>query len=93
LAKRIAGTVPWIQNGKQTSRIVDAKQAFGDPVQAAAQVRFFDESGDPQQRRLARLAYQQFQGKRLRGPNKDEKPSKPARKRAAKTTKGKKRPR
>jgi hypothetical protein len=93
VAKRIAGTVPWIQNGKQTSKIVDAKQAFGDPAQAAAQVRFFDESGNPQQRRLARLAYQQFQGKRLRGPNKEEKPSKPARKRATHATKGRKRAR
>jgi hypothetical protein len=70
LAKRITGTTPWIQNGKQTNRIVDAKQAFGDPAQAAAQVAFFDANGDPEQRRLARLAFQQFQGKRLRGPNK-----------------------
>jgi hypothetical protein len=91
LAKRIAGTTPWIQNGKQTSRIVEAKLAFGDPAQAAAQVAFFDAHGDPQQRRLARLAFQQFQGKRLRGPNKPRKAATPvkakARKKAAKPRK------
>jgi hypothetical protein len=87
LAKRIGGTTPWIQNGKQTARIVDAKEAFGDPAQAAAQVAFFDAHGDPQQRRLARLAYQQFQGKRLRGPNKAAKPVTPAKAKAKKVAK------
>ncbi len=87
MAKRIGGTTPWILNGKQTGKIVDAKQAFGDPAQAAAQVAFFDANGDPRQRRLARLAYQQFQGKRLRGPNKAAKAAKPARAKAKKAAK------
>ena len=91
MAKRIAGTVPWIQNGKQTAKIVDAEKAFGDPVQAAAQVAFFDANGTPQERRLARLAYQQFQGKRLRGPNKGVKKAKPTKKQARKSVRGKSR--
>jgi phage I-like protein len=90
LAKRIGGTTPWIENGKQTGKIVDAKQAFGDSVQAAAQVAFFDAHGDPQQRRLARLAYQQFQGKRLRGPNKAAKPVRAAKAKAKKVAKPRK---
>lgn len=84
MAKRIGGTTPWIRNGKQTGRIVDAEQAFGDPAQAAAQVAFFDAHGDSRQRRLARMAYQQFQGKRLRGPNKAAKAATPKAKAKAK---------
>jgi hypothetical protein len=91
VARRIAGTVPWVHNGKQTAKIVDAKKAFEDPEQAAAQVAFFDANGDPQQRRLARLAYQQFQGKRLRGPNKGVKKAKPTQKHARKAARGKNR--
>jgi hypothetical protein len=90
MAKQIVGTIPWIQNGKQTTKIVDAKKAFSDPEQAAAQVAFFDAIGDPQQKRLARLAFQQYIGKRLRGPNKGVKNKKPSKKQATKAVKGKK---
>ena len=90
MPKRIVGTIPWIQNGKQTSKVVDARKAFGDPEQAAAQVAYFDVHGSPQERRLARLAYQQYIGKRLRGPNKGVKKPRPPKKRATKAAKGKK---
>jgi prolyl-tRNA synthetase len=63
---QIAGSVYWIENGRQTNRVVDAKEAFSDPAQAKAQIAHAESSGDTRQLRLARLAYRQFQGKRYR---------------------------
>jgi len=66
MPKQIVGNVHWIENGKQTSRLVDVGVAFSDPDQAAAQVLFVEASGDREQIRLVRLAYRQYQGQRYR---------------------------
>ncbi len=70
MAKQIAGSVRWIENGKQTSKLVDVAEAFNDPAQARDQVLFAEASGDREQTRLVRLAYRQFQGMRYRGESK-----------------------
>ena len=90
MAKKIVGKVPWIEKGKQTSRIVDAKEAFGDPAQAVQQILYAEASGDGEQRRLVRLAYRQYQGKRYRAESKDMKTSRPIKKRKLSVAKGKK---
>jgi hypothetical protein len=69
LAKRIAGNVYWIENGKPTSRVVDASEAFTNPQQAAAQVLFAEAGGDIRKIRLARLAHRFFLGRRFRAPS------------------------
>ena len=70
MPKQIVGSVHWIENGKQTSRLVDVQEAFSDPDQARDQVLFAEASGDKEQIRLVRLAYRQFQGMRYRGESK-----------------------
>ena len=67
MPKQIVGSVHWIENGKQTNRLVDVGEAFGDPDQARSQVQFAEASGDKKEIRLVRLAYRQFQGMRYRG--------------------------
>ena len=89
MAKQIAGNVYWIENGRQTSRLVDVREAFSDPDQAVAQVLFAEASVDKKQIRLVRLAYRQFQGMRYRGENK-AKPSKPSRGKSSKAKSSKK---
>jgi len=49
-----------------TQKVVDAEQAFSDEEQAKAQVLYFEKKGSGAEKRLARLAYRQWQGKRLR---------------------------
>ena len=34
MPKQIVGSVHWIENGRQTSRLVDVQEAFNDPAQA-----------------------------------------------------------
>ena len=70
MPKQIAGNVHWIENGKQTSRVVDVEEAFTDRDQARSQIQFAEASGDKEQIRLVRLAYRQFQGMRYRGESK-----------------------
>ena len=70
MPKQIAGNVHWIENGKQTSRVVDVEEAFTDSDQARSQIQFAQASGDKEQIRLVRLAYRQFQGMRYRGESK-----------------------
>ena len=65
----IVGNVHWIENGKQTAKLVDARVAFRDLEQAKAQVEFAEAQGDKKQIRLARLAFREFQGMRYRGAN------------------------
>ena len=89
MPKQIAGNVYWIQNGKQSSKLVDVEEAFTDPDQAKAQVLFALASGDKKQIRLVRLAYRQFQGMRYRGESKT-KPSKPSREKSSKAKSSKK---
>jgi len=67
--KQIVGSVYWIENARQTSRVAKAKEAFSDPDQAKAQALFAEASGDKRQIKLVRLAYRQFQGIRYRGEN------------------------
>ena len=67
MPKQIVGSVHWIQDGKQTNRLVDVGEAFGDLDQARSQVQFAEASGDKKEIRLVRLAYRQFQGMRYRG--------------------------
>ncbi|MGA2762990.1 MAG: hypothetical protein ABSG17_06465 [Spirochaetia bacterium] len=81
MPKQIVGNVHWIENGRQTSRVVDVKEAFSDPAQAVAQIEYAEHSGDSRQLRLARLAYRQFQGKRYRAENTPKKYLKPKSKR------------
>lgn len=95
MPKQIAGNVYWIENGKQTSRLVDVAEAFNDADQAKAQISYIERSGDKQQLRLSRLAYRQYQGKRFRIES-GKKPSKSkssrgptGRKAATKAAKGK----
>jgi hypothetical protein len=70
MPKQIVGNVHWIENGKQTSRLVDVSAAFSDLDQAIAQVLFAEASGDKREIRLVRMAFRQFQGMRYRGENK-----------------------
>jgi hypothetical protein len=70
MPKQIVGSVYWIENGKQTDRVVDAKEAFTDLDQAKAQVLSAEASGNKKWIKLVRLAFQQFQGMRYRGENK-----------------------
>jgi hypothetical protein len=66
MLKQIVGNVHWVENGKQTSRLVDVQEAFSDADQAKAQISYTERSGDKRQLRLSRLAYRQYQGKRFR---------------------------
>ena len=70
MPKQIVGSVHWIENGKQTNRLVDVQEAFSALDQAKAQVLFAEASGHKEQIRLVRLAYRQFQGMRYRGESK-----------------------
>ncbi len=63
---KIGGSVLWIERGKQTEKVVEAERAFSDEDQAKAQVLFFETKGSTAEKRLARLAYRQWQGKRFR---------------------------
>jgi len=63
---KIGGSVYWIENGKRTEKVVDAQQAFSNDEQAKAQVLFFEKKGSAAEKRLARLAFRQWQGKRFR---------------------------
>ena len=89
MPKQIVGSVHWIENGRQTNRLVDVREAFGDLDQARSQVQFAEASGDKKEIRLVRLAYRQFQGMRYRGESK-AKPSKPSRGRSSKAKSSKK---
>ena len=46
MPKQIVGNVHWIENGKQTNRLVDVQEAFTDLDQAKTQVLFAEASGD-----------------------------------------------
>ena len=46
MPKQIAGNVHWIENGKQTSRVVDVEDAFTDSDQARSQIQFAQASGE-----------------------------------------------
>ena len=70
MPKQIVGSVHWIENGRQTNRLVDVREAFGDLDQARSQVQFAEASGDKKEIRLVRLAYRQVQGMRYRGESK-----------------------
>ncbi len=63
---KIGGSVFWIEKGKQTEKVVEAEQAFSDEDQAKAQVLFFETKGSTTEKKLARLAYREWQGKRFR---------------------------
>ena len=63
---KVGGSVFWIAKGKQTQKIVNAEAAFSDQDQAKAQVLYFEKKGTAAERKLARLAYRQWQGKRFR---------------------------
>ena len=63
---KVGGSVFWIEKGKQTQTVVNAEQAFSDLKQAKAQVLFFEKKGSAAERKLARLAFRQWQGKRFR---------------------------
>ena len=89
MPKQIVGSVHWIEDGRQTNRLVDVAEAFNDPVQARDQVLFAEASKEKEQIRLVRLAYRQFQGMRYRGESK-AKPSKPSRGRSSKAKSSKK---
>ena len=76
MPKQIVGNVHWIENGKQTSKVVDVKEAFTDGDQARSQIQFAEVSGDKEQIRLVRMAFRQFQGMRFRGENRAKVPKK-----------------
>ena len=82
MKRRIEGTVYWIENGKPTSRVVDAEEAFSNPDQAAAQVMYAEKSGNREAMKLTRLAFRQFQGRRYRGANKPKPASQRTRRRS-----------
>ena len=63
---KVAGSVFWIEKGKLTQKVVDAERAFSDLEQAKAQVIYFEKKGSAAERKLARLAFRQWQGKRFR---------------------------
>ena len=63
---KIGGSVLWIEKGRQTEKVVDAERAFSDEGQAKAQVLFFEKKGSVAEKKLARLAFRQWQGKRFR---------------------------
>ena len=64
--KKITGNVRKVAEGRQTIEILTAEKAFSDPAQAREQVLFTERYGTKEEVRLARLAYRQWQGKRLR---------------------------
>jgi len=66
MPKKIGGSVFWIEKGEQTTKVVDAETAFSDLEQAKAQVLYFEKRGSTTEKKLARLAYRQWQGKRFR---------------------------
>lgn len=66
MPKKIGGSVYWIEKGKQTQKVVEADKAFSDEEQAKAQVLFFEKKGNRAEKKLARLAFRQYQGKRFR---------------------------
>lgn len=66
LMPNIGGSVLWIERGRQTEKVVDAERAFSDEDQAKAQVLFFEKKGSAAEKKLARLAFRQWQGKRFR---------------------------
>ena len=66
--RRVTGTVNRIVKGKHTDEKLSAEQAFSDPEQAAAQVKWVEANGTREMIRLTRLAYRQYQGKRYRVP-------------------------
>jgi hypothetical protein len=72
MPKQIVGSVYWIENGQQTSRVVNVQEAFSDPAQAKAQILYAESSGNKKQLILTRLAYRQFLGKRYRVESKTE---------------------
>ena len=84
MPRQIAGSVYWIENGRQTSKVVDVQEALTDSDQAKAQILYAESSGDKRQLRLARLAYRQFLGKRYRVEGKPKKAAKPTGVKAAK---------
>ena len=63
---KIGGSVFWIENGKQTQKVVNAERAFADLEQAKARVIYFENKGNAAERKLAWLAFRQWQGKRFR---------------------------
>lgn len=63
---KIVGSVYWIEKGRPTTKLVTAEQAFADMAQAEQQVLYFDKQGSAQEKKLARLAFRQWQGKRFR---------------------------
>jgi hypothetical protein len=89
MPKQIVGSVHWIKNGRQTSRLVDVQEAFSDVEQAKGQVILAEASGDKRQIRLVRMAFRQFQGMRYRGESK-AKPSKPSREKPVRAKSSKK---
>lgn len=52
--------------GEQTEKSVDAELAFSDDDQAKAQLFYFEKKGSAAEKKLARLAYREYQGKRFR---------------------------
>jgi hypothetical protein len=64
--RKITGRVRKVITGRQTSEILTAEQAFSDPAQTREQVLFTERHGTREEMRLARLAYRQWQVKRLR---------------------------
>ncbi len=63
---KIVGSVYWVEKGKPTTKLVTAEQAFADAAQAEQQVLYFDRHGSVKEKKLARLAYRQWQGRRYR---------------------------
>jgi hypothetical protein len=65
-AKKVAGTVFKIVNGKPTSVKLTAEAAFSDLAQARDQVLYVERHGSIEEKRLVRLAFRQYQNKRFR---------------------------
>jgi hypothetical protein len=66
-AKKVAGTVLKIVNGKPTNEKLSAEKAFSDLEQARAQVLYAEKHGSREEKRLVRLAFRQYQDMRFRG--------------------------
>jgi hypothetical protein len=66
-AKKVTGTVLKVVNGKPTDERLSAEKAFSDLDQARAQVLYVEKYGSREEKRLARLAFRQYQGMRFRG--------------------------
>ena len=64
--KKVAGTVLKIVNGKPTNKRLSAEEAFGDLEQAREQVQYEERYGSTEEKRLARLAFRQYQNMRFR---------------------------